>query len=93
MQAALDFDVTARKHGGNPESVAAHERVKPHKLLDRERVLSWVSGSRGVTAKDVARIMGRQLNSISGRFSELAAEGLITRTGERREGCAVWVTK
>jgi len=84
------FDITAGKHQGNPQSVAANARVD--KLKDRDRVLALLKVSP-FTSKEVAYCMRRQLNAVSGRFTELKAMEKIERTGEIREGCAVWRLK
>jgi predicted ArsR family transcriptional regulator len=81
------FDVTARKHKGNPESVAAHAKVD--KVNDWDQVLALLK-SIPMTAKEVAAKLGRQLNTISGRFTELQRLGSIQRTGVVRDGAAEW---
>ena len=54
------------------------------------------SGPRGVTCDEVCAATGRVPNQISGRFTDLARDGLIMRKGERRATRAgasahVWV--
>lgn len=44
----------------------------------------------GLTAKEYAEQTGRPLNTISGRFTELARDGWIERNDDRRDGAAVW---
>lgn len=85
-------DVCERKHGGNAESQAAFERLSEHLTESRQDVLFAVSKKLdgGATSKEVADALGKPLNAISGRLTELAREGWIERTGERRDGAAVW---
>jgi Fic family protein len=42
-----------------------------------------------LTSKQVAYALGRPLNAISGRLSELLAMGELERTGARMDGAAV----
>jgi DNA-binding IclR family transcriptional regulator len=44
----------------------------------------------GITAKEYAEKSNKPLNTVSGRFTELARDGWIERTSERRDGAAVW---
>jgi hypothetical protein len=85
-------DITARKHGGNPQSEDAFQRQAPHIGRDQGEIMAWLMarGDRGGTAKEYAHDAGRELNTISGRFSELKRDGKIVPTGERRDGCAVY---
>jgi len=46
--------------------------------------------TNGLTAKEYAGIIGKGLNAVSGRFSELKKAHKIKITGDKREGCAVW---
>lgn len=86
-------DITARKHGGNQNSVAANERAEPTKDSDRAAIVSWLrtQGLGGGTSKEYAAATGRQLNCLSGRFSELLRDGKIHRTTMSRDGAAVYV--
>ena len=88
------WDICASRHRGSPESVAANKRASFTKLDDREAVFAEVdsSGQHGVTLKEVARKWGRDMNQISGRFTELRRDKRITKTTRRREGCAVYIT-
>lgn len=76
-------DVCSRKHGGVETSMEANLRVD--KMNDRRRVLALIQGAGGYTLDQVSAILERPPNQISGRFSELAAAGLICRTSERRK--------
>lgn len=86
-------DVCRRKHGGNAHSAAAFARVQPTQLNMAERIRAYIGGCgpAGATLKEVAAQFGKQLNQISGRFSQLKANGQIFDSGRTHEGCAVYV--
>jgi hypothetical protein len=92
-------DITARKHKGNPCSVAAHARVEPTEANMRERIRVYVSGCgpHGATLKEVCERFGKLPNQISGRFSQLKADQQIFDSGRTRDhhtvhvGYAGWV--
>lgn len=88
-------DPTERKHGGNEESVAAHTKVTPSKTETYRKIMDLVRarGEFGATSKEVSYAMGKQLNCLSGRFSELRAMGWLKDSGLRRDGAAVLVVK
>lgn len=88
------FDPCARKHGGNVESQAAWVKASGHLGESQAEVLRIVreAGEQGATSKEVAAALSRELNTISGRFSELVRAGKIYRTTDRRDGAAVWRT-
>jgi hypothetical protein len=81
------FDICHNRHRGNAESVAINPTVSI-KQQDRTRVFEIIKNSRGVTSKEIAKQMGRRLNCISGRISELKRAKLVTVRG-RRDDCGV----
>jgi len=85
-------DICENKHGGKFTSRAAFKRAQPKMSKSRQDVLFAVEMSLdiGLTAKEYAQKNGLQLNTISGRFTELARDGWIMQTDEKRNGCAVW---
>lgn len=85
-QFSLDFDITSRFHGGNPESVEAHDSIKNIKAKMRARVLATIRqrGVRGMTSDEAEVALGLSHQSVSARFTELKAEGSIVPSGERR---------
>jgi AraC-like DNA-binding protein len=87
------WDVCAGKHGGNPQSKAANLRIQPHKETARKRVFDLIkeSGKNGATVKEIARKLGKYPNHLSGRITELTADGNITPSGIQREGCSAYV--
>lgn len=78
------FDICQNKHGGDPESVAAH--AAGDKLRDRAVALEFIRlrGQTGATADEFAEHLGRQLNQVSGRFTELKRDGQIVASGAKR---------
>jgi DNA-binding MarR family transcriptional regulator len=81
-------DICANNHQGNTDSVKAHEKIKESLPRKRKMILSlFLSGE--YTPKQVARMTMVQLNTISGRFTELKADELLEKTGDRVDGSAV----
>lgn len=89
------LDPCARKHRGNPQSEAAHTRTLHTKQQTYKRIMTLLKarGEFGATSKEIAAAFGVELNTISGRFSELKAMKWIKENGERRNGAAVLVTE
>ena len=83
----LPSDITRRKHGGNAQSVAANGKVAPHKAGIRYRIEELVeeSGERGLTLHELCARLNRFPHQISGRMTELKAEGKIYERGEPRD--------
>tara|TARA_Y100001973_G_C5170452_1_gene318723 strand:+ start:124 stop:444 length:321 start_codon:yes stop_codon:yes gene_type:complete len=79
-------DICENKHQQNAESVAANPG-KESKQRDRFRVYKIVLDKSGITSKEIAAIMKRPLNCISGRITELKKNGRIMAIG-RENGCA-----
>lgn|GEM_PF-1674579 len=86
-------DPTRSKHGGNPQSEAAFERVKVTLNARQKAVCSEVFLARehGATAKEVAAKLKMPLHAISGRFTELKKAEVIFETEHVREGSRVCV--
>jgi DNA-binding CsgD family transcriptional regulator len=87
------FDVCARKHGGNKQSVVANLRIEPHKQTRRERIYARLilAGTHGMTTKELAQVEGLELHKVSGRASELLAMERIYRTNAVRDNGSVLV--
>ncbi len=84
-----ELDITSSRHGGNEESMAAFEKASLH-IHDRHRTILRLYERHGsMSAKEVAQALGRTLNAISGRISELKAGLYLEPIGLRREGSAV----
>lgn len=80
-----DLDISFNKHGGNPESTAAHESVVPLKHALRTRVLLAIAGSgeNGLTSDDVESMLGLRHQSASARITELRAGNMIEPAEKR----------
>ncbi len=85
-------DICKGKHGGNEHSNLAYQAALPSMAQARRSVLEAIGQAMdaGITAKEYAEKSGRQLNTVSGRFSELARDGWIERSNETRNRSAVW---
>jgi len=89
-------DICAGKHGGNEQSEAAHQRGASGRAQQKARVLAEIekSGRSGLTCKELAVRWGVMMHHISGRFSELKADGEIWQAVDEdgkkivRDGCA-----
>lgn len=87
-------DITISRHRGAVTSIEANERLKPFKRLQKHQVFAVAKQLPDFTLKEVCREMGKQPNEISGRVTQLLADGLIEIIdGERREGCRVYKVK
>jgi hypothetical protein len=86
-QQTLPFDITARKHKGNPESRAANERLHPRKSELRDRFYNWFveRGPRGAVAEEAEIALGFARGTGQPRVTELKALGKLVKTGERRD--------
>lgn len=89
----LTIDPCANRHKGNPQSVEVHKRVVHTKQETYKRIMDLLRarGEYGCTSKEIAAAMGKQLNCISGRCSELRAMKWVKDSGARREGAAVLI--
>jgi DNA-binding MarR family transcriptional regulator len=85
-------DPCARKSRGNKLSAEAHEKIRYGKEEKYKAILALLKVRGGMTSKEIAAAFGVQLNTLSGRCSELLAMKWIKRTGERRDGAAVLIS-
>ena len=81
-------DICINRHQGNPQSKEANRKVL--KLKDRKFIVDYLTKNGKAYSKQLARAMEKQLNQISGRISELKADGIIEGTEEIIEGCQVY---
>ena len=81
------FDICASRHGGNEQSREANPDQSV-KGADRAQVFNLIRYSNGITSKEIAKAMGRGLNCISGRISELKRKQKIAVNGSR-DGCGI----
>ena len=72
-------------HATFETSHAAERQIKPHKHVLREKVLTFAERHRsGFTDHELCQFFGNHSSSYRTRRSELAAEGYIIATDERR---------
>lgn len=79
------FDICFNRHCGNAESIEANGKVD--KRQGQRDVIATLTNAT-LTSKEIAAKLGKPLNAISGRCSELKMAGVIVPTGVRREGAA-----
>ena len=87
-------DICLRKHGGAETSVEANKAVR--KERDRELIYGHIQAARhyGHTLDELSVLQDRPPNAISGRLTELQAQGKIVHTGRKRQtrsGCSARV--
>jgi hypothetical protein len=97
-QNSFIWDVSARKHGGNPNSVAANLKAQQFKTTNRQRILEQIAacGFAGATIKELKIAKGDRFlypNELSPRLTELVALRLIYPSGRQRENCSVYVSR
>lgn len=90
---ASQSDPTARKHGGSSASAESHRRILPTKRPTLRLILKLYreAGPQGLTAKEVAHRLKKELHEISGRITELHQWGFILKTPARRLSSTVLV--
>lgn len=80
------LDVTAQKHGGNRESVEAHDSIRADKARLRSAVLDFIKAHPfGCTSDEVEAGLGLSHQTVSARMTEAKADGKLVPTGERRK--------
>jgi len=88
-QEAFDFDrdITSNYHGGDAESIAAHEAIKEFKGASHRRILSFgfAQGALGMTCDEAEIALNLKHQNCSARFSELKKSRQILWTGETRK--------
>ncbi len=82
------FDICHKRHKGNAASKAANPRAAS-KQQTHEQILAIFRRKGNQTSKDIAQMLNKPLNAISGRLSELKLLGKIRGTGERRDGSEI----
>ena len=74
----------------NPESHEVFATIKGDINKKKDLILLEFSHhSSGATGQEVAAALGTKHHCISGRISELKAEGLLLKTFRRRNKCAI----
>lgn len=77
-------DVCRNRHGGAETSIIANKKVQKSK--DRELIYGYIkmAGRFGHTCDELAIMLNRMPNAISGRLTELRIAGRIIISDERR---------
>lgn len=84
------FDICKNKHKGNRNSIAANLRALPTKQRVKDLILNILADHpEGLICHEIAEILGKPLNTFSGRLSDLKAEGLIVEVGERNNAAVL----
>ena len=74
--------MTEEFNGLNTQQLASYKSILPTLSNRHKEILSAINSLGGLaTLGDVGTILGRQLNQISGRFTELNAKRMITDSG------------
>lgn len=83
-------DICKTKHRGAKNSKRAFNKVEASIPSRKKQIVEIIRARGNATLKEVADILGVQRNTISGRFTQLVVAGLIRKTGESRDGFAVY---
>lgn len=82
-------DICIGRHRDSAASVEANARANQSKSAVRAEIFR-IAESLGVfTSKDIAERLGKPINTISGRITELKMLGYFRETELRRDGCAL----
>ena len=93
-QTQIDFETPARElHRREAPETSVEAAHSGDKTGDAARIYGLIrqAGYRGCTAKEAAAAMGKPLNAISGRFSNLESKGLIKLNGHKRDRSRAFV--
>lgn len=93
-QAVLQFETDLSRGRRNPQSQAAHARLMPHRPNMRQRCYDFIEsqGSYGATLAELCTCLNKLPHQLSGRLTELRAQGRIVLNGMVRNDHAVYVT-
>jgi hypothetical protein len=86
----------AKEHGGASEDAAKAIAAEAGALRAGALAVLTAAGPGGLTADEIAAIMGLDILTIRPRVSELGALGLAVKTGLRRRNargssCGIWI--
>lgn len=79
-------DITARKHGGDPNSAEAHKSIKKDKSQTHQAILNYLARRpiTGATCEEIELALTLSHQTCSARISELRANQRIISVGDRR---------
>jgi hypothetical protein len=82
----FDGDPTANRHGGNPESAAAHVSIAGDKARILRNVIDYVTaqGRSGSTCDEIEVALTLSHQTASARCTEALARGLLVRSEFKR---------
>ena len=79
-----------RIHRREAPETSVQAAYKVDTATDEETVFKLLCNNpKGLTLKDLARMMSKQNNQISGRITALLSKRMVEDSGERRDGCRV----
>lgn len=84
MIAQTEIDFCASRHRGNPNSRSAFQTIAPKIGQAQKELLDWLKEAKEGSCEDYARHIGKGVNCVSGRFSELKTAGLIEAFATRK---------
>ncbi len=79
------FDICHNKHKGNKSSVQANPK-RESKIITQMAIVLLLAENGSLTGKEIAHLLSKPFNAISGRLSELKAANKIKGTGRRFDG-------
>ena len=82
-------DICAKRHKDNPESRDAFETILPHLGRLQHAVLEYAAVRSPITVKMVVRDLEMLHQTAGARMAELKQQGLLEKTGQRRDACAL----
>ena len=86
MRGDYPADPTANNHGGNPQSVAAHESIAKRKRVLRDRIVAHVDalGRTGAISDEIETALDLPHQTVSARLTEAKARGELVPSGWSR---------
>jgi DNA-binding transcriptional ArsR family regulator len=90
-------DICAANHGGNENSIEAHNGIIPAKLKLHRGIMAAIKlrGNSGMTVDELEIALSLPHQTASARMSELKSAGLIVQVGKRKtrtgSNAGVWI--
>jgi len=84
----VDPEWTARARTTDPEE--SHEAARKARNVDVSKRILVALATGDYTTKELVDVLGIKRVSVSPCMKPLKRLGLVDRTGERRDGCAIW---
>jgi hypothetical protein len=96
LEPSVDNGSQAAFRRNSDTSKAAADIVNRGLAARQARVLDFIRRHGTATCKEVARAFDVDMNAVSGRLTELHEKVVpqaIVKTGEKRDGCAVYAVR